>query len=48
MTAYQNPFPRNWYKLQTAGGRGLTGILANPSARPGRPRTLFRGVRVSP
>jgi Fe(3+) dicitrate transport protein len=34
VTAYQNAFARNWYKLQTVGGQGLSGILANPDARP--------------
>jgi Fe(3+) dicitrate transport protein len=30
-TLYRNNFSRNWYKLQTVNGRGLTGILNNPS-----------------
>lgn len=30
-TLYRNNFSRNWYKLQTVNGRGLTGVLNNPA-----------------
>lgn len=33
-TAYRNDFARNWYKLQTAGGSGLNGLLQNPDSNP--------------
>lgn len=30
-TFYRNDFSRNWYKLQTVNGSGLTGVFINPS-----------------
>ena len=32
VTAYRNDFERNWYKLQSVNGAGISGILSNPSA----------------
>ena len=32
VTAYRNNFERNWYKLDSVGGAGIGGILADPEA----------------
>jgi Fe(3+) dicitrate transport protein len=32
ITAYRNEFARNWYKLQSAGGTSISGILSDPIA----------------
>ena len=31
VTAYRNDFSRNWYKLQSVDGSGLSGVLADPN-----------------
>lgn len=32
VTAYRNDFTRNWYKLQSVNGAGLSSVLADPDA----------------
>jgi Fe(3+) dicitrate transport protein len=32
VTAYRNDFERNWYKLQSVNGAGLSSVLADPDA----------------
>jgi len=32
VTAYRNDFTRNWYKLQSVNGTGLSSVLADPGA----------------
>jgi len=32
VTGYRHAFARNWYKLQTVGGRSLFGVVANPES----------------
>ncbi len=34
VTAYRNEFARNWYKLQSVLGTGLSGLLSDPGAHP--------------
>jgi Fe(3+) dicitrate transport protein len=31
VTAYRNDFWRNWYKLQSVGGEGISGVLEDPA-----------------
>jgi Fe(3+) dicitrate transport protein len=34
VTGYRNVFARNWYKLQSVQGQGISGVIQNPDASP--------------